>query len=382
MHRRQWDIFCKVIDNFGDIGISWRLGADLAARGQQVRLWVDDASALAWMAPAGAAYVEVLNWSQAKDATALQKLQAAPGEVLVEAFGCEIPPEFLAAWVASPPAEHETGAARCCWLNLEYLSSEAYVERSHALPSPVRHGPVAGGTKWFYYPGFTPRTGGLLREPGLVERMSAFETDEAEGWLLRHGLQSRPAPGPAPLRVSLLCYEPPALGALLAEWAARGLAGRPVELLVTAGRSAQAVRAALARLGVEAARTDWLGITWLPWLSQQDFDKLLWACDLNFVRGEDSVLRAVWTGKPFVWQIYPQEDAAHRPKLAVFLKLMGAPQSLQAFHTAWNEAGQTLTLPDAAGLAEWQTHARAARVPLLAQDDLTSRLLQFVAKNR
>jgi len=377
MHRRQWDIFCKVIDNFGDIGISWRLSADLAARGHLVRLWVDDASALAWMAPEGAPGVEVRPWEQASDVSDMNALMAAaPGEALIEAFGCEIPPAFPGAWAAQAPA------AGRCWINLEYLSAEAYVERSHGLPSPVRHGPAAGSTKWFYYPGFTPRTGGLLREPGLVARLSAFETDEAEGWLLRHGLQARVAPGPAPLRVSLLCYEPPALGALLAEWAARGMAGRPVDLFVTAGRSAQAVKAALARLGGDAARSNWLNITWLPWLSQQDFDKLLWACDLNFVRGEDSVLRAVWTGKPFVWQIYPQDDAAHLPKLAVFLKQMGAPQSLQAFHAAWNQAGKTLALPNAACLADWQAHARAARAPLLAQDDLTSRLLQFVVKNR
>jgi uncharacterized repeat protein (TIGR03837 family) len=377
MHRRQWDIFCKVIDNFGDIGISWRLSADLAARGQQVRLWVDDASALDWMAPDGSPGVEMRSWQQASDVSDLSALlSTAPGEVLIEAFGCEIPPAFLGVWAAQTPV------AGRFWINLEYLSAEAYVERSHALASPVQHGPAAGSTKWFYYPGFTPRTGGLLREPGLVDRMSAFETDEAEGWLLRHGLQARPAPGPAPLRVSLLCYEPPALPALLAEWSTRGLAGRPVDLLVTAGRSAQAVRAALARLGGDASRTDWLKITWLPWLSQQDFDKLLWACDLNFVRGEDSVLRAAWTGKPFVWQIYPQDDDAHLPKLAAFLKQMGAPQSLQAFHSAWNQAGPTLAMPDAAGLADWQAHARAARAPLLAQDDLTSRLMQFVAKNR
>ena len=160
------------------------------------------------------------------------------------------------------------------------------------------------------------------------------------------------------------------------------MVGRPVDLLVTAGRSAQVVRAALERLGADAPRTDWLAITWLPWLSQQDFDKLLWACDLNFVRGEDSVLRAVWTGKPFVWQIYPQDDDAHLPKLAAFLNQMGAPQSLQAFHDAWNQTGPTLPLPDTATLAEWQAHARAARAPLLAQDDLTSRLLEFVVKNR
>ena len=376
MNSRQWDIFCKVIDNFGDIGVSWRLCADLAARGQQLRLWVDDPSALTWMAPDGAPGVEVLNWSQAYDDIALQKLQAAPGEVLIEAFGCEIPPAFLSAWAAQAPAAGRR------WVNLEYLSAEAYVERSHALPSPVQHGPAAGLTKWFYYPGFTAHTGGLLREPSLIERMSAITADEAEGWLQRLGVQARPAPGPVPLRVSLLCYEPPALGALMAEWSTRGMAGRPVDLLVTAGRSAQAVRAALARLGGDANRSHWLSISWLPWLSQLDFDKLLWACDLNFVRGEDSVLRAVWTGKPFVWQIYPQEDAAHLPKLAAFLKQMDAPKSLQAFHAAWNQAGKTLAPPGAADLTDWQTHARAARAALLAQDDLASRLLQFVAKNR
>ena len=61
-----WDLFCRVIDNFGDIGVCWRLAADLGARGQRVRLWVDDPSALAWMAPAGAPGVEVLAWSAAR----------------------------------------------------------------------------------------------------------------------------------------------------------------------------------------------------------------------------------------------------------------------------------------------------------------------------
>ncbi len=58
-----WDLFCRVIDNFGDIGVCWRLAADLGARGESVRLWVDDASALAWMAPQGSAGVEVLRWT-------------------------------------------------------------------------------------------------------------------------------------------------------------------------------------------------------------------------------------------------------------------------------------------------------------------------------
>jgi uncharacterized repeat protein (TIGR03837 family) len=383
MNRRlQWDIFCKVIDNFGDIGVSWRLSADLAARGQAVRLWVDDASALSWMAPLGAPGVTVLPWRQAADANALAALlQANPGEVLVEAFGCEIPPEFLSAWLATPLPGHTSPVAGRCWLNLEYLSAEAYVARSHALPSPVQHGPAAGCRKWFFYPGFTAQTGGLLREAGLIERMTAFEAKESGSWLQSLDLQVA-APGSAsPLRVSMLCYEPAALAALLSQWSARGLAGRPVELLVTPGRSAQAVKAAMAQANCPPGSAG-LRISCLPWLSQQDYDKLLWACDMNFVRGEDSVLRALWTGKPFVWQIYPQQDAVHLPKLAAFLQQNQLTGTAQNFHAAWNDSSQALPEVDAGALADWECQTRAARARLLAQDALGDSLLKFVAKNR
>ena len=361
--RRQWDIFCKVIDNFGDIGVCWRLSADLAARGERVRLWVDDASALSWMAPKGDPGVEVLQWSQSLESTAVSALLASqPGDVLIEAFGCDIPPEFLAPWVAQP--SHSQPAR--CWLNLEYLSAESYVERCHAMPSLVSHGPAAGWTKWFFYPGFTPQTGGLLREPGLIQRISDIEA------------QDRQQPGDTSRqRVSLFCYEPPALAALLTEWSRNGLAGQPVELLVTAGRSAQAVKAALSQRDSQM-----LHITWLPWLSQIEFDTLLCSCDLNFVRGEDSVLRALWAGKPFVWSIYPQDDGAHLTKLEAFLQQLDAPASLKTFHRAWNTSGETLASPSAADLATWRKHAEAARTTLLGQDDMTSRLLQFVAKSR
>jgi uncharacterized repeat protein (TIGR03837 family) len=367
--RRQWDIFCKVIDNFGDIGVCWRLSADLAARGEQVRLWVDDASALRWMAPAGAVNVEVLPWCQSIESTAVSALLAKqPSDVLIEAFGCDIPPEFLTLWVAQPA---QTQPERC-WLNLEYLSAESYVERCHAMPSLVSHGPAAGWTKWFFYPGFTPQTGGLLREPDLLQRKASGQLENEQ-----RRLTSR-------LQVSLFCYEPPALAALLADWSCHGLAGQPVDLLVTAGRAAQAVKRVLSesQADPEKAESKWLHITWLPWMSQTEFDQLLWRCDLNFVRGEDSVLRALWAGKPFVWSIYPQDDGAHMPKLEAFLQRLEAPASLKAFHRAWNVAGDKLTVPSAADLADWRQHAKTARTALLGQEDMTSRLLQFVAKNR
>ena len=45
----QWDVFVRVIDNYGDVGVCWRLACGLAARGEQVRLWLDDLTALDWM---------------------------------------------------------------------------------------------------------------------------------------------------------------------------------------------------------------------------------------------------------------------------------------------------------------------------------------------
>ena len=67
----------------------------------------------------------------------------------------------------------------------------------------------------------------------------------------------------------------------------------------------------------------------LPWLTQADFDHLLWACDLNFVRGEDSLVRAAWAGAPFVWQVYPQHDGAHAAKVEALLAGMAAPPDVR-----------------------------------------------------
>ena len=352
---RCWDIFCRVIDNFGDIGVCWRLAADLAARGQQVRLWVDDTSALRWMAPQGAAGVDVRAWTQP---LALEGI--TPGDVLVEAFGCEVAPEFIALCAQKMAAEGHSGAQKPLWINLEYLSAEPYVERCHRMPSPVMAGPGAGATKWFFYPGFTPATGGLLREPGLLQRQADFDR---AAW--RQALAPA-APAAAPW-VSLFCYEPPALGALLGQLAS---ASPPARLLATPGRAAAAVRA--------LPTSPTLPITWLEPCPQPAFDHLLWACDLNLVRGEDSLVRALWAGQPLVWQIYPQDDNAHHDKLDALLDWLDAPGSLRRFHRVWNGV-ETGPLP-APDLPAWGEAVRAARTRLLAQDDLVTQLLRFCAE--
>ncbi len=369
----RWDIFCQVIDNFGDIGVCWRLAVNLAARQQQVQLWVDDASALAWMAPQGAPGVQVLPWP-------LQPPEGGMSDVLVEAFGCALAPAVVAG-IAQRAQYHGRAPV---WINLEYLSAEPYVQRCHALPSPVLSGPGAGLTKHFFYPGFTAGTGGLLREPDLPECQARFDRS---AWRAQHGV------APEALAVSLFCYEPAALPALLDQLENPEHACQPAHLLVTPGRATAAVQTLQNGTGTENDNEigfqplpplrQQLSISYLPAVNQMQFDQLLWASDLNLVRGEDSLVRALWAGQPLVWQIYPQSDLAHHDKLHAFLDWLQAPASLRSFHAVWNglQAG-ALPVLDADTLAAWAECTRSARARLLAQDDLAAQLLGFVHKRR
>ncbi len=279
-----WDIFCRVVDNFGDVGVCWRAAADLASRGERVRLWLDDASALAWMAPGGRPGVEVISWSG-------EPTTQTPGDVVIEAFGSNPPDEFVArmAQASRPPV----------WINLEYLSAEDYVVRSHALPALLDV---------------------LAQTPTLL-------------------------------------------------LSAAGIASTQVERC----------------LGTPLARGALRAVT-LPHLTQSDYDHLLWSCDLNFVRGEDSFVRAQWAAKPFVWQIYRQDDHAHAVKLAAFnaLFLAGAPSAVadrvRAIHATWNGLGDEP--PDLPPLASWQGHCESWREDLLGRPDLIGALLGFVLERR
>ena len=365
-----WDMFCRVVDNFGDIGVCWRLArqlvaerglrlaADLAARGESVRLWVDDSTALAWMAPHGAPGVTVLPW---------QATDAEPGDVIVEAFGCDLPMRFVQRMAAL--AATATASAPV-WINLEYLSAEAAIERLHGLPSPQLAGSGKGLNKWFFYPGFSAATGGLIRESGLVAAQQGFE---AKRWLRGLGIEAREGEQ----RVSLFCYDNPAVPALLDE-----LAQTPTLLLATAGH---AVRQVQHELGPGLTRGRLRAVA-LPRLAQKDFDALLWACDLNFVRGEDSFVRAQWAGRPFVWQIYPQHDGVHEAKLEAFLGRFlasadaGLGGDVRRLWRRWSGfSGGPVRLADP---PVWRRHCEAWRSSLLAQPDLSLQLLRFVYERR
>ncbi|WP_180684068.1 elongation factor P maturation arginine rhamnosyltransferase EarP [Tepidicella baoligensis] len=356
-----WDIFCRVIDNHGDVGVCWRLARGLASQGQRVRLWLDQTDALHWMAPGALEgdwpQIEAWAWETEWPHERLANLPRS--DVWVEAFGCEPPEGFVLQQRALWPS----GEAPV-WVNLEYLSAEPYVERMHRLPSPLMSGPARGWTRWFFYPGFTSATGGLLREVDLLARQAAFA---------RHAWRDQATPGGAPTWISLFCYEPLALPWLLG----RLHDDSETTLLITPGRAEAAVQR---WLGSHAPPRHWVR---RPLVDQPGFDEMLWACDLNFVRGEDSLVRALWAGQAFVWQIYPQDDNAHHTKLHAFLDWLGGPADLRDFHLFWNGMGGHPPPDLSPGrLRDWANVTEHARARLLQQHDLVTQLLGFVMEKR
>jgi uncharacterized repeat protein (TIGR03837 family) len=330
----RWDIFCHVVDNFGDIGVCWRLARQLAGEhGLAVRLWVDDLAAFRALCPdiradlaeQAAQGVEVRRWER-------DFAGATPGDVVVETFGCRLPEAFEAAMARREP--------RPAWVNLEHLSAEAWVAGCHALPSPHPRLPL---TKYFFFPGFDEGTGGLLLEGGLERERQDFVQFPAarERFLNDLGV---PLPDADTLLVSLFSYENAALADLLAAWS-RGR--RPVRCLAPPARNrADLERFARRRLAVgDVVRAGRLELRIIPFVPQPDYDRLLWSCDINFVRGEDSFVRAQWAARPMLWHLYAQEENAHHVKLSAFLDrwcagLPGPPAAaMRELSSAWNGAG-------------------------------------------
>ena len=348
---QHWALFCRVVDNHGDLGVCWRLASQLANKGKQVTLYVDDASALAWMAPVGCEGVEVLTWPT--EAGAYSPM--VPPDVVIETFGCELPLHVQAAIASQtkPPV----------WINLEYFSAEAVAVRNHGLPSPIMSGPAKGMTKWFFYPGLTVDSGGLLR--GIPHSTTSHVSQPTS----HNSLQ--------PLRISVFCYEPASLPSWLAQLCT---SAQTVSLQVAHGRATQAVQQAWQQCLTVGVQSQQLSISYVPALSQDGYDGLLASCDLNMVRGEDSLVRVIWAGKAFVWQIYPQDDGAHIPKLQAFLDATHAPPLVVQAHWAWNATSPT-ALPEInpANLQEWTAWAKGLQQSLQAQTDLLTRLESFVA---
>ncbi|MCJ7960374.1 MAG: elongation factor P maturation arginine rhamnosyltransferase EarP [Pseudomonas sp.] len=371
--KARWDIFCSVVDNYGDIGVTWRLARQLVVEHAcDVRLWVDDLRAFERMCPEIDVQlnqqwqegVEVCHWpAQWRDTPC--------ADVVIAAFACQLPPEYMEAMAARDRTP--------LWMNLDYLSAEDWVVGCHRLPSVK----FKGVQKYFFFPGFRPGTGGLLREGGLLEQRQAFQADRAAQRQFLQALGVFPADGAR--LMSLFAYE----NAGLARWLdVLATDGRATHLLVPEGRILGDVQRWLGVEGLAVGavhQRDALTVQVLPFVRQEQYDRLLWCCDFNAVRGEDSFVRAQWAGRPMLWHIYRQDEDIHLDKLDAFLQLYtgalspAAKAAVVALWQAWNADGD-MAQPWKMLLDHWPEvcqHAQAWCLEQGLQADLAAALVQF-----
>lgn len=369
---KRWDIFCKIVDNFGDIGVCWRLARQLQAEHDlQIRLWIDDLSAAKQLIPS----LDTTLSTQVIQNIVITSWHAAsifnePADVVIEAFSCELPAAYLSKMQANT-----------VWINLEYLSAESWVEDFHAGNSKRNH-----LTRHFFFPGFTPATGGLLREHAVIANNQRLASNK----LLQYQfLEQLNLEDNNHLKVSLFCYPYAPIHALLD---AIAQSNQPIDCYVPASSILPNVASFFGKNSIVAGEVlthKNLKLHVLPFLSQADYDKLLVICDINFVRGEDSWVRAIWAGKPFIWQPYLQTEQTHITKLKAFLALFYDKfddinkQSTYDVHLAWvgNDISTGVwqhylnNLATLKPLTLQQSHA------LATQADLATKLVIFSEKS-
>jgi hypothetical protein len=346
------DLFCRVIDNYGDIGVCWRLARQLVhEHGCEVRLVVDGMAAFAVIAPAinpvltqqSFLGVQVIAWHAAAS--------LVPTDVVIEAFACDPPALYVEAMALQTP--------KPVWINLEYLSAEAWVDDIHGMASRHQRLPL---TKYFFCPGFTRASGGLVREQLAARTINGACNGEIPS----------PSGGakPCPLQIFAFAYPHAPVRALV-----QGFEAASVPATVTLAEP------------LIRAQPHWHAAPPVP---QTQFDALLARFDVLIVRGEDSFIRAQWAAKPLLWHIYPTDDGAHWVKLDAWLDryCVGLNASVavayraasHAFNAAASDAAPS---PSYALLAQnidaLTAHAAQWRDTLMQQTDLATRLLNFAA---
>ena len=330
------DLFCRVVDNYGDIGVCWRLARQLVTEhGCKVRLVVDDLTSFRFVAPEIDASltqqsllgVQVIEWSFCHT--------LKPAEIAIEAFACNPPEPYVLAMAALTDGP--------VWINLEYLSAETWVDGVHGLPSPHPRLPL---TKYFFCPGFTETSGGLIREAAVAASPATADgEDDGDG-----------------RTTQLLAFAYP---------------HAPVRAVATALKAQLTTASHL-----DDADPVWRSAEFVP---QTLFDDLLAQFDVLIVRGEDSFLRAQYAAKPFFWHIYPTPDDAHFVKLDAWLDRYceglknDAKNALRQAQHRFNRGDKIAAAyaDFAIHLPALKTHAVRWRNRLLAQTDLATRLLKF-----
>lgn len=285
---------CKVIDFFGDIGVAWRIAKQLKIDFNiEVHLLVDDLVTTKRLIPSidislqkqTINGINICHCDFSEDSTSLPP----PPDFVFNLFNIDLPHSYKTL----------IKRKKSKYIAIEYLSAEPWVDNFHLKASID---PQSGLIKTYFYPGFTNQTGGLIREKGLFLRREAFDQSRRKKLIQSLGGD------PNLYSISLFYYPIQKIEVFL-------------DVIDHIKKPAQFfIPQYLFDLLKLKNNYQFIHIIPYPFLNHDDFDNLLWSCDLNFVRGEDSWTRAIWAGKPFIWQPYIQENNIHLIKLKAFLK--------------------------------------------------------------
>lgn len=308
MELKTLDIFCEIIDNYGDIGVVYRTAKELQKifPKSKIRVFLNRLdefkkinSQVLDLPSQNIDGIEYITFDYLRD-NANELLTA---QVIIEAFGCQIPEEYME--IAYDNSE--------LLINLEYLSAEDWIEDFHLQSSPLGRGKLK---KVFFMPGFTEKSGGVITDSNYLERIQrVLENKEFYEKKYLSDIEDRENK----IVGTLFSYEKnftPLLEDLKK-------LDKDVVILAMGEKTQDSLRKILKNFSIEDFRNSLkygkIEIRFLNFLNQEEYEELINIVDFNFVRGEDSFIRAVLTGKPYMWHIYCQEEYAHMDKIEGFL---------------------------------------------------------------
>lgn len=292
-------VLCKVVDNFGDIGVVWRLCCQLSNQikkenfTSKINLIVDDLASfnkICNSVDSNKSFqivenINIFNWNDEK--LCYDEFSKNDGEnlsVILEVFQCGRP-----LWMEKILFEEKLNRTVQI-IMIDYLTAEKYAEDFHCLQSLTRSSKVQ---KVNFMPGFTNKTGGLIIDSEW-EHFCDYKNNK-----------------------TLLCFT------YDRNWDALANACKKSnyieKVLIAPGKGFESLKKSFYSNFIKDSN---LKIEELSFMNQNEWDKMLKNCGVLFIRGEESMSRACLSGIPFVWHAYPQSDEYQLIKVRALLERM------------------------------------------------------------
>lgn len=301
------DIFCEIIDNFGDIGVVYRVAKELKKIFQNAKIRIvlnrlDEFKAINKEVK-DLDYQEINGLICATEKYVKNNMDSfGVADLFIEAFGCNVPEEYIK--IAKEKSK--------LWINLEYISGEKWIEDYHLCESLIDSKSLK---KIFYMPGFSKKSGGVIIDSEFLERKEKGISNKnaiLEKYFPEINFENR-------LVGTIFSYEKNFSNLL------ETLKNKENTTLILMGDKTQtSFKEILKENEIEyfgkLIKYGKIDIICADFMSQEEYEEVISAVDFNFTRGEDSFVRGILLGKPFMWHIYLQEEKAHMDKINAFVE--------------------------------------------------------------